>query len=64
MNVEGHRVIAVSDFQDALAESARRSFDMAFVDLRLRTAEGIGLIPEERREWERFEGFRWRQRRD
>jgi NtrC-family two-component system response regulator AlgB len=42
---EGHRVVAVSNFEDALAEAARRSFDLAFVDLRLGTANGLDLIP-------------------
>ncbi len=42
---EGHRVIGVSNFQDALAEASRRSFEIAFVDLRLGTADGLDLIP-------------------
>jgi len=42
---EGHRVIGVSNFQDALAEASRRSFDLAFVDLRLGTQDGLDLIP-------------------
>jgi len=42
---EGHRVTAVSNFQDAVAESSRRTFHMAFVDLRLGTASGLDLIP-------------------
>ena len=42
---ESHRVVAVSNFQDAVAEAARRSFDLAFVDLRLGTADGLDLIP-------------------
>jgi NtrC-family two-component system response regulator AlgB len=41
---EGHRVVAVSNFQDALAEASRRSFDLAFVDLRLGTDDGLNLI--------------------
>ena len=41
---EGHRVVAVSNFQDALAEASRRSFDLAFVDLRLGTDNGLNLI--------------------
>jgi two-component system, NtrC family, response regulator AlgB len=40
-----HKVIAVSNFQDAVAEAARRSFDLAFVDLRLGTDDGMDLIP-------------------
>jgi NtrC-family two-component system response regulator AlgB len=45
LETEGHRVIAVSNFEDALSENARRSFDVAFVDLRLGTASGLDLIP-------------------
>ena len=45
LETEGHKVIAVSNFQDALAESSRRSFELAFVDLRLGTADGLDLIP-------------------
>jgi NtrC-family two-component system response regulator AlgB len=42
---EGHRVSGVSNFQDALAEASRRSFDLAFVDLRLGIQDGLDLIP-------------------
>ncbi len=42
---EGHRVVAVSNFQDALSEAAQKSFDVAFVDLRLGAADGMDLIP-------------------
>lgn len=41
----GHTVVAVSNFDDAVAEASRRSFDLAFVDLRLGTADGLDLIP-------------------
>jgi NtrC-family two-component system response regulator AlgB len=34
----------VSNFEDALSEASRRSFDVAFVDLRLGTANGLDLI--------------------
>jgi DNA-binding NtrC family response regulator len=34
LETEGHKVIAVSNFQGALAEASRRSFELAFVDLR------------------------------
>ena len=44
LEAEGHRVISVSNFQDAVAEASRRSFDVAFVDLRLGTASGLDLI--------------------
>jgi NtrC-family two-component system response regulator AlgB len=45
LETEDHRVIAVSNFEDALSENARHSFDVAFVDLRLGTASGLDLIP-------------------
>ncbi|MBI5568395.1 MAG: sigma-54-dependent Fis family transcriptional regulator [Desulfomonile tiedjei] len=45
LETEGHRVVAVSNFQDALAEASGRSFDAAFVDLRLGTDDGMDLIP-------------------
>lgn len=45
LEARGHRVIAVSNFRDAVEEAARRSFDLAFVDLRLGTADGLDLIP-------------------
>lgn len=45
METEGHKVIAVSNFQDALAEASRKSFELAFVDLRLGTEDGLDLIP-------------------
>jgi two-component system, NtrC family, response regulator AlgB len=45
LETEGHNVVAVSNYQDALSENSRRSFDMAFVDLRLGTQSGLDLIP-------------------
>jgi len=45
LETEGHKVIAVSNFQDALAEATQRSFELAFVDLRLGTEDGLDLIP-------------------
>jgi NtrC-family two-component system response regulator AlgB len=45
LETEGHHVVAVSNFQDAVHEASRRSFDLAFVDLRLGTADGLDLIP-------------------
>ena len=45
LETEGHKVTGVSNFQDALAEASRRSFDLAFVDLRLGTDDGLNLIP-------------------
>lgn len=41
----GHRVTAVSNGKDARAEVDRRVFDLAFVDLRLGTENGLDLIP-------------------
>ena len=41
----GHKVIAVGNGRDALAEANQRSFDLAFVDLRLGTEDGMNLIP-------------------
>jgi len=45
MEADGHEVVSVSNFQDAVNEAGRRSFDLAFVDLRLGTADGLDLIP-------------------
>ncbi len=45
LEAEGHKIIAVSNYQDALTEVSARSFDIAFVDLRLGTASGLDLIP-------------------
>ncbi len=45
LETEGHQVVAVSNFQDALAEASRKSFELAFVDLRLGTENGLDLIP-------------------
>ncbi len=41
----GHRVTAVSNITDARAEADRQVFDLAFVDLRLGTEDGLDLIP-------------------
>ncbi len=45
LETEGHKAIAVSNFQDALTEASRKSFELAFVDLRLGTQNGLDLIP-------------------
>ena len=45
LETEGHKVVAVSNYEDALSENGRRSFDVAFVDLRLGTKSGLDLIP-------------------
>ncbi len=42
---EEHTVIAVSNPDDALEEAKRRSFDLAFVDLKLGDESGMDLIP-------------------
>ena len=42
---EGYTVIAVSNPADAIEEAKRRSFDIAFVDLKLGEANGMDLIP-------------------
>lgn len=44
LETEGHQVIAVSNFQDALSEVSRKSFDLAFIDLRLGIDDGLNLI--------------------
>ncbi|MGB8329202.1 MAG: sigma-54 dependent transcriptional regulator [Polyangiales bacterium] len=41
----GHRVTAVSNGKDARAETDRQVFDLAFVDLRLGTENGLDLVP-------------------
>jgi NtrC-family two-component system response regulator AlgB len=41
----GHNVISVSNHSDAVIESNNRVFDIAFVDLRLGTGNGLDLIP-------------------
>jgi len=43
---EEHTVIAVSNSADAIDEARRRSFDLAFVDLRLGAENGMDLIPD------------------
>lgn len=43
---EGHGVVTVSNPRDALTEASSRSFDLAFVDLRLGTKTGLDLIPQ------------------
>ncbi len=45
LETDGHHVVSVGNFQDAVSESSRRSFDLAFVDLRLGTESGLDLIP-------------------
>lgn len=45
LETEGHKVMAVSNFQDALTEATHRSFELTFVDLRLGLENGLDLIP-------------------
>jgi two-component system, NtrC family, response regulator AlgB len=45
LETEGHYVAAVSNYGDAMSENSRHSFDMAFLDLRLGTENGLDLIP-------------------
>ncbi len=45
LSAEGHTVVAVSNSADAMEESRRLVFDMAFLDLRLGEESGMDLIP-------------------
>ena len=45
LEADGHKTISVSNFTDAVTEASRRSFDLAFVDLRLGTDSGLDLVP-------------------
>jgi two-component system, NtrC family, response regulator AlgB len=45
LEADGHKTISVGNFADAVTEASRRSFDVAFVDLRLGTDSGLDLIP-------------------
>ena len=45
LEIEGHRVTAVSNFEDAVEEIKKRVFAIAFLDLRLGTKNGLDLIP-------------------
>ncbi len=42
----GHQVTLTGNVSDALSEAAQKSFDMAFLDLRLGTDSGLDLIPK------------------
>jgi NtrC-family two-component system response regulator AlgB len=44
LEIDGHRVVAVSNAQDAIDQAARNSFDLAFVDLRLGPTLGLDLL--------------------
>ena len=45
LETEGHKVVAVGNFDDAVAEASRSSFDLTFVDVRLGAENGLDLIP-------------------
>lgn len=45
LETEGHNVVAVSNFEDAVSQASARTFELAFIDLRLGTADGLDLIP-------------------
>ena len=45
LEADGHMAVSVSNFSDAVMEAKRRSFDMAFVDLKLGKDDGMDLIP-------------------
>ncbi len=45
LETEGHGIVAVSNFEDALSQAAAKTFELAFVDLRLGAADGLDLIP-------------------
>lgn len=44
LEADGHNVVAVSNAEDAIGEAKRHAFDMAFLDIRLGTANGLDLI--------------------
>ncbi len=46
LEADGHTVVGVSNPSDALDAVNGRSFDLAFVDLRLGTESGMDLIPQ------------------
>lgn len=45
LTADGHQVTGVTNAGDAVAETARTSFDLGFVDLRLGNQTGLDLIP-------------------
>lgn len=45
LEAQSHRVTAVSNPADAEAEALRQVFDLAFVDMRLGTSNGLDLVP-------------------
>lgn len=45
LEIEGHSVRTVSNFDDAVEEIKQRLFDVVFLDLRLGTKNGLDLLP-------------------
>lgn len=45
LETEGYEVVSVSNVRDAESENSRRSFDIAFLDLRLGVDDGMDLVP-------------------
>lgn len=45
LTTDGHKVVGVGGAREALAEAARKAYELAFVDLRLGTDDGLDLIP-------------------
>ncbi|MGA3065953.1 MAG: sigma-54 dependent transcriptional regulator [Tepidisphaeraceae bacterium] len=46
LSADGHSVTTASDGRDAVTQATRQPFDLAFVDLRLGTEQGLELIPK------------------
>ncbi|MDB5328638.1 MAG: Response regulator of zinc sigma-54-dependent two-component system [Phycisphaerales bacterium] len=46
LEADGHQVMAASNAADGIDTASRRSFDLAFVDLRLGTESGLDVIPK------------------
>jgi NtrC-family two-component system response regulator AlgB len=46
LEADGHRVASTGNAVDAIDAASRQSFDLAFVDLRLGTSNGLDLIPQ------------------
>jgi NtrC-family two-component system response regulator AlgB len=46
LELDGHKVITVGNAKDAVAEASQKSFDLAFVDLRLGADLGLDLVPQ------------------
>jgi len=45
LETEGHRVVGISNFEDAIQEIKKGAYDIAFLDLRLGVKNGLDLIP-------------------